>query len=358
MADINYELSIMTLVIPYLLERRTQIGRKAPLFSMLRKRPGSGKVASDVIEVGGATITNTAEGADAPDASINNELPYSFNFGSYDSAMKITEQARRASGTVSGPPTGTGSYTAKEAQEFSTRVVQVIEDIERDFWDGSGVNEIISLYDAIGDTTNTYGGINRATLGNEYWHPNVFDDGVPTTPTMALIEEDLTAIRANAYKPGQPDLCVVSPKVFQAVKSSLNGNITYNVGAFAPNGIQTVGVQYGLEKIAVGSTMIFVDDYAKDTDIAYINSDHAFIEYMPYPQGALMAMDAAITPEILAATRRALVEAKMDGQLMPLDMLAKKLGATGSHDKIMVQCFPQLVVARPNSCGMRLNISV
>lgn len=358
MPDVNYDLALMTLVVPYLLKRRTQIGRKAPLFSRLAKRPGSGQIASDVIEKGGATVSNIAEGANAPDATANGELPYSLGFGMYTSTLNITEQARRASGTVSAPPTGTGSYTAKLYQEGATRIVQIVEAVESDLWTGAGGNKIVGFDLAIGDTTNTYAGINRATPGNEYWQPNVFNDGVPTAATRALVEGDLTAIRENAFRPGSPDLVVTSPSIFNAIKNSMQGQVSYNIGSFAPNSIPQVGLQASVDTLYFGSALVFADDYAPTDSITYLNSEHVWIEYMPYPPDALRMMAEMTDPAFMAKVRMALMEAELSDSMLPLDMMAKKLGATGAADKVQYACFPQLVVARPNSCGQRLNIAV
>lgn len=354
----NYDLAALPYVAQYLLRTRSQIGRKAALLSVLPKKKGSGKVASNVIEIGGAVITNTPEGSPAPTASVDAETAYTHQFGSYDSRITITQKARRASGTVNQPPSGTGSYNAKYVEQVGKRVVFLLSQINRDFWGNSAANKITSVYDAVGDTTNTYGGINRATLGNEYWWPNVFDDGVPTTPTMDLIEEDLTAIRTNDYLPGEPDLVVLNPKIFKAVKSSLQGNVTYNIGAFSQGGIQEVAVQYGVRELAIGNTILMQDDHAPLDSILYLNSENCWLEYMPYPPDAAMAISQMFTDEMIAAIRQALAEANMDGDFMPFDMLMQALGATGSEDSSMLQCYPQFICDRPNACGMRLNISV
>jgi hypothetical protein len=356
MAD--YNLAAMTLVIPYLLQRRTQIGRKAPLFSRLRKRPGAGKIASDVIETGGATVSNIAEGANAPTATVNAETAYSLGFGTYTSTLTITEQARRASGTVNGPPTGTGGYNDRLWEEGATRIVQIVEKIEGDLWTGTGTNEIVGFDLAIGDTTNTYAGINRATPGNEYWHPNVFDDGVPTAATRALIESDLTEIRSNVYHPGSPDLIVASPGIFNAVKASMQGNVAYNIGAFPVGGVPQVGLQASADALYFGSAVMFVDDYAPTDSITYLNSEHVWIEYMPYPPDARRMLEMMTDPGMMAKVRMAMMEAGLSDQLLPLDMYAQKLGAVGAAESLQYACFPSLVVARPNACGMRLNIAV
>lgn len=354
----NYDLASLVYVAQYLLKTRTQIGRKAPLISRLMKKRGSGKVVSNVIEIGGALITNTAEGSNAPAGSVDAETAYLLNFGAYDSTVTITQKARRASGTVNQPPSGTGTYQAKFVEQVAKRVVEIFVEMEGDLWGASGANELVSFYDSVGDTTNTYAGINRATPGNEFWQPNVFDDGVPTTATMDLIEGDLMEIMTNDFKPGQPDLVVVNPRVFKAIKSSLQGSVSYNSGMFSPNAIPKLGVQYGIEELAIGSTIIVQDAYAPLDSLLYLNSDNVWIEYMPYPPDAAQAISDLITPEMLNAIRTALTEAGMSGDLMPLDMLIQELGATGSQDSAMLQCYPQVVVDRPNACGMRLNISV
>ena len=354
----NYDLAAMTLVIPYLLDRVGQLGRSAPLFSRLRKRPGSGKIASEVIEIGGATVSNISEGAFAPAATANAELAYSLGFGKYTSTLTITEQARRASGTVNGPPTGTGGYSERLYEEGATRIVQILEQLESDLWTGTGTNQIVGFDLAIGDTTNTYAGINRATPGNEYWHPNVFNDGVPTAATRALIESDLTEIRSNVYHPGSPDLIVASPGIFNAVKASMQGNVAYNIGAFPVGGVPQVGLQASADALYFGSAVMFVDDYAPTDSITYLNSRYVRIEYMPYPADAMRMLQGMTDPAFMARVRMKLQEAGIADQLLPLDMMAKQLGAVGAADSIQYACFPQLVVDRPNACGMRLNIAV
>lgn len=358
MADVPYNTAMMILVIPLLLASVDQIGRSAPLVKMLPKRAGSGKNISERIKTGGIVVTNTPEGDPAPDASVNAQARYTFDWATYDSAITETELARRASGTVSAPPDGTGDYTALEIDEMTTHLLEMCVDVERDLWGASGANEIVSLYDALGDDTNTYGGIDRSLVGNTYWRPRVFDDGVPTTPTIGLVKADLVAIQTGPFKPGKPDLVVVSPNVFEAIKTSMGSQITHNVTAGPAQAEQRVEIQADVEKIKIGQATIFPDEYAPDTEITYINSRYARLEYLPYPKKALDMLKAMLRPGYMEAIQQRLLAAGMNGAFLLFDALIKTLGATGAHDKIMAQFYLQLVIDRPNSGGMRLNISV
>lgn len=359
MADVPFTLALMIGAIPYLLPMTSQIGRTAPLYSRLRKVRASGKLASEVIEKGGATVSNIAEGADGPDASVNGEDKYVHDFGTYSSVIKITEQARRASSVSTGPAGSTGTYSAKLANQVATRVVQILEKLESHLWTGTGpgANQIVGFEDAIGDTTNTYAGIDRTIPGNEYWQPNVFDDGVPTSPTKALIEDDMTEIATNAYKPGSPDIIIANDKIFNAVRQTLQGQVSYNVTTQNPAMPNDLSVQVSMGVLQFGNAVMFKDVYAPVDSITYLNSQYVWLEYLPYAQALMDAM-AMLDPEVMNAIREAMMNADLSDQLLPLDMMIKELGATGAADKLMLGAFPTLVVSRPNACGMRKNISV
>ncbi len=65
---------------------------------------------------------------------------------------------------------------------------------------------------------------------------------------------------------------------------------------------------------------MFADDYAPTDSITYLNSEHVWIEYMPYPPDALRMMAEMTDPAFMAKVRMALMEAELSDSMLPLDM--------------------------------------
>jgi hypothetical protein len=68
-------------------------------------------------------------------------------------------------------------------------------------------------------TTGTYGGINRATVGNEYWHGQAIDAGAATDPWLALLEEAIDLV--EIHSDGQVDLMVTTHEIWAHLMNHL-----------------------------------------------------------------------------------------------------------------------------------------
>lgn len=69
-------------------------------------------------------------------------------------------------------------------------------------------------------TTGTYGGINRATAGNEYWHGQLLDpSGSDVDPWLSLLEEAIDLV--DIHSDGQVDLMVTTHEIWAHLMNHL-----------------------------------------------------------------------------------------------------------------------------------------
>jgi hypothetical protein len=208
---------------------------------------------------------------------------------------------------------------------------------EDELFNGAGTGTLIAGLDvAIGDNSNTYATIVRGS--SAYWQPTVIDPGTPTDPTIALIRSDLGTIYDTCGE--QPDIAVCPTAVFNAVANAFDSNRRWTQVNTARGRIT---LDAGFEGIEVDNCMFVKSKDATANQIYYLNTNYVHVETLP---------DARVPDEILNAV------APDDGfSSVPLDMVFEPLGKNGpsSRGESLVTC--QLVVEKPNSCGVRLNVN-
>ncbi len=333
MSDVPQTTSLITLAQEYRGDIVRQINRRTTLLKLLRIVPGGGKNVSWVAESSGHIAENYCEGADAANFGSDAQAAATLGWGLYRAPIHVTKLAMDTAATA-GSPLGNRVLWGRNIVNAASALADLIED---DLFDGAGTGTLIAGLDvAIGDDTNTYATIVRGT--SAYWQPYVVDPGVATDISFAQIRTDLGSIFDDSGE--IPDLAICGTAVFNKVAGLFDGNRRWNVVNTARGAIQ---LDAGYEGIEVDGCMFVKASKATANQIYYVNSNYVHIETLP---------SADVPQELLS-------DIPVDDGFgsVPLDMTFEMLAKTGPSSKGEALATCQLVVKRPNACGVRKNVN-
>jgi hypothetical protein len=320
-----------------------QVNRTSALLRLLKLVPGRGQNCAWAVEGDGVAAENFSEGADAavydPDAQAQAILPW----GRVRKNFHITGSARRAAASAGAGPGGVKDLVGRN---LVTRSELVASKVNAQCFTGTGSSSQIAGFDeAIGKVDNTYAGINRVTSGNEYWRPYVADPGSSTPLSQALVRKDLAGIFKLCGQ--RPDVAFVGPDTFNTYASLFDANRRF-VEEVTVGGRGRVVLDGGFEGLRMDGCLFIQDKDATEGTIYYVNSNYVELQYQPLEEKTVDAL-RAMGIELNAG----------DGfGMTPLGLRAEKLAKTGDADKYMVLTELQLVVRRPNACGVRKNVAL
>lgn len=317
------------------------INRRSVLLKTLRVQPGEGKNVAWDVELDGMVAEAFNDGDDATNFGSDGVNPATLSWALFRANFRLTDLAMSASQT-SRTPEGLMDLMGRNLVNSATKLASFIN--PQLYNSSSG---LIGFDTALRDD-NTYATIDRTQAANASFRGNKLDPGVATAPTLDQIRDDITV---QIYKACgvQPDLAFCSPEVFRKIGSLFQEFRRYNqqtVGDMETAGGRAVSLDGSIGAIEFEGCVFIKDKDATQNRIYYLNSEYVHIEYLPQPQGAVLVRDDS-------------TEMDMDDGFgpVPLGMRVKPLAITGSSRKISSQVFMQLVVERPNACGMRLNVS-
>jgi hypothetical protein len=330
-------LDLITLAQQYRGDVVRQINRRTTALKTLRIVDGAGKNVAWVPESSGQQAEAYTEGADTSTFASDAQASATLAWGLYRAPIQVSKLALDAAAT-SGSPLGNLALWGRNLANSAAALADLVED---EIFNGAGTgsnNLIVGLDAAIGSASNTYAGINRSTGGNAYWRPYVVDPGVSTAVTIAQIRGDLGTIFDNSGE--VPDLALCPTAVFNAVANLFESNRRWTNVNTSRGAIK---LDAGFEGIEVDGCMFIKASQATANQIYYVNSNYVHVEVLP---------DATVPQEMLEAT------AADDGfGTVPLGMTFEMLAKTGPSSKGESLCTAQLVVERPNACGMRFNVA-
>lgn len=340
MADVPQTLALLTLAQEYRGGIVRQINRRTTLLRTLPIVRGEGKNVSVVPESSGANAENYSDGADQSNYGSDAQAAGTLAWGLYRGAFRVTKLAQDGAAT-SRTPAGNQRLLARNLVNGSAALADLIED---DLFNGAGTGTLIAGLDvAIGDDTNVYAGIDRST--SAYWQPYVEDPGSATALTFAQIRTDLGAIYDQCGE--VPNMATCSTAVFNTLAGLFDTNRRWVTEVDMP-GRGVVKLNSG-EAIDFEGCMFFRSSKATANQIYYLNTDYVRVETLP--DARLLAMESALQEMGMSVTPN-------DGfGDVPLDMFYEKLAKTGASSKGVVYSTCQLVVDKPNACGVRKNVA-
>lgn len=336
MSDTAQTLALITLAQNYRGDIVRQINRRTMLLRLLPIVKGEGKNVAFVPEADGAVAENYSDGADAANFGSDAQASATLNWGLYRSNFHVTGLAQAAAAT-SGTPAGNLRLWARNQINGAAKLASTINAA---LFNGAGTGTtIFGLDGAIGSTSNTYAGIDRSSGSNAYFRPTVIDPGSLTAPTFALIRDDIRQIYEASGE--NPDLAVCSPSVFNVVGGLFDATRRQIDQVMTARG--AVRLDFGFQALEVDGTLFVKDKDATANKIYYLNSNHVRIEYL----------ESAQPPGVPAQPMVA-----NDGfGTVPLGITYEMLAKLGDSDRAQAKTYVQLVVDRPDACGVRVNVA-
>lgn len=333
MADTLQTLSLIVQAQEYRLGIVSQLNRRVVLLKLLPIIRGNGKNVAWAAQSSGQIAENYSEGADASNFGSDGQASATLSWGLYRAPFHVSQLALDSAATTD-TPTGNVALWKKNQFDAAAALGALVED---DAFNGAGTGTLIAGLDvAIGDDTNTYAGIARGS--NAYWKPFVTDPGSATAVTLSQIRGDLGSIYNACGE--TPDLAVAPTAVFNKVAGLFDANRRWNVVNTARG---KVNLDAGYEGIEVDGCMFVKSKDATAGQIYYINSNYVHFETLPR---------ASIPEDIKSAP------SPDDGYgSLPLDMAFEQLAKNGPSERAEALCTIQLVVTKPNACGVRKNVA-
>ena len=300
-------------------EIQNAFNRKAPISGLIQSKVGFNTVGPNwTVGTAGHAATTFAEGASAPSAASDGQVPAQIAWGNYNSAFTVSDHAQRNSKMSPDPRVNLDVFKKNILGAASA----IAKKVETDFFTGSGSNSIIGLDNAI-DNANTYAGINRASAA--YWRSTVVDAEAASLTKDQLLS-DISSIRTTSGE--SPNVAFCTPSTFNKVAALFESQRRYlgadvKLGITGPAGSPVIDV-YGTQ---------FIQSAGDGTDdvIYYCNTDHMHFEIVPWLDD-------------------------VTGQSMSDGVGFVKLAKTGHNSDAMLRLQVQLVLDNPFSFGKRVNI--
>lgn len=336
MADVLQTTSLLILAQNYAGDLVRQINRRSVLLQMLAKEPDEGKNVAWAPEKSGALAESFTEGADAANFGSDGQASAILPWSMYRSNFHVSGLAQATSRT-SRTPVGNIDLWARNMVNSAAALATKIN---ADLYAGAGAPDLVGLGEAIGSVSNTYATIDRTT--NAYWRPYVVAPGVDTAITFDQIRTDMAEIYKQCGE--RPNVGFCSPAVYKTVAGLFDPQKLYLMETAAQSKIQLEG---GSQMLKFDGLYLIEDKDATEKQIFYINTDHLQVKYLPIGEQGMGMGDESLDMDI------------NDGVMeLPLGLRMEMLAKNGDSDRAQMKVYLQLKCDRPNSCGVRKDISI
>lgn len=337
MTDTVTTLSLVTLAQEFRGDVVRQINRKCATLKMLRIVPGEGKNISWAPEADGALAENYAEGADAANFAADAQSAAYLSWSLYRANIHVTKLAMDGAGSSTSPE-GNRQLWARHVTNACAKLASTLNGV---VYTGAGTGTTMSGLALAIAADSTYATIDQAA--NSYFQATVVDPGTDTEVTFALIRDDLRKIYEASGM--TPDIAACSPAVFNKVGGLFDS--TRRQIDSVRGGAGMVKLEFGFQALEVDGTVFFRDKDTTAKCIYYLNTDHVEIQYLPSAEQAMLLEAAG-----------GAVQADDGFGSVPLGFEFEMLAKMGPASKAEVLWTGNLVVDRPNTCGVRKHVSV
>jgi hypothetical protein len=318
----------------------SQINRMSAALRVLPIVEGAGQNCAWAVESAAATGAAFAEGADLADYASDSQAQAVLGWARIGSGFVVTGSAARAAKSAKAGPEGARSLLGRNLKNAAAVVASTVNG---QLFDGAGTTNNLAGFDvAIGDDSNTYATIVRGS--SAYWRPTVVGSGSPTALSFAQMRSDRTAIFLASGE--MPDLAFVHPNTFDVIGGLYDSTRRYVKEVTTARG--RVVLDAGFEGLELDGMTFLKDKDAGAGKIYYVNSNHVEIQYQGLDPDVLEAMGG------MGMTMPA-----DDGYgSIPLGIRCEKQAKVGDATKFMSFTECQLVVRRPNACGVRSDVLI
>ncbi len=336
MSDDFTTLSLVTLAQEYRGDVIRQINRRTALLKMIRVTEGAGKNISWAPEGDGTIAETYAEGVAPTDFAQDIQTSAYLSWALYRANIHVSQLAMDAAVT-SGTPEGNRQLWARSIVNGAAKLATTLN---AECFAGPGTTtRMAGLALAVSDAD--YATVDRTSSNYEFMASTIVDPGTPTGVTMALIRDDIRKIYEASGT--TPDLAVCTPAVFNKVGNLFDA--TRRQVESVRGGSGQVKLEFGFQALEVDGTVFFRDKDCTTKAIYYLNSDHVELQYLP-----------SASQSMLIEAAGGMIAADDGFGPVPLGMKYEMLAKTGPSEKAEILWTGNLVVDRPNSCGVRKNV--
>lgn len=334
MSDVPQTLALIIAAQEYRGDILSQVNRRVMALKTLPIKVGGGKNWAWAPKGDGHIFENYTDGQDASNFGSDEQQSAILTWSLYRTNFHVTDFAMDTSGSAS-TPVGNQDLWLNNMIDSSAKLAK---GLEGKIFTGAGTGtEMAGLDVAIGDDTNTYAGLLRSTY--TWWKPTVVDPGVSTGATFNLIRSDLAAIAKACGE--KPDVAYVGLSTYNAIAGLFDTNLRYTKVTTARG---VVILENGMDAVIIDGCQFLPCYDAPEGKIYYINSNYVEIRLLPNKR----FMFAMGSQDIMGNDGFGIVPL-----LMHFDMLAKN----GPSERAEITLQSQLIVRRPNSCGIRKNVA-
>jgi hypothetical protein len=318
------------------------VNRRSVLTKVLPVVKGEGKNIAVDVEFTGAIAEAANDGDDVVNYGSDALSPATLPWAIYRSNFRVGDVAMAAAAS-SLTPLSVQNLWVRNLVNGATALASAIN---LDLYSGNGgasPPHITGLDTALLDN-NTYMGIDRTQSGNATFRGNVIDPGSPTAPTLSSLRKDINTTIYTACGE-QPDIAMCGPAVFNTIGDLFTELRRYNQGVTE---IETakgkIVLDASIGAIEFEGCVFIKDKDATANEIFYLNSNYVRIEYL----------DLSPMADVMSAGDDLDLE---DGfGPVPLGARFKKLATTGASEKATMEVALNIVVEKPNTCGIRKNV--
>lgn len=322
---------------PRIISTANNVAKTARMISVIQ---GSGKNCAWALKGDSDDAEYFSEGADLANFDSPDETPATLQWALVRKGFHVSDLARSVADSSVFP-----QHNGLWNEELLFACEKQSSKLNKELFTGDGYGGLLrrmaGLDYVIGETTNTFAGVDRSLSQNANLRPYVIDPGSSTSPTLVQIRADLTAIEKQCGE--RPDYMIASLEVYDRLVALYDTNRRYVENGFTLNSGKLV-ISSHTDTLYVEGVPVYGDKDATANRIYYMNS--RYVELRPIMDPANVAMAA------IAQVRL------QDGvSVLPFGANFKLLASAGSSEKGMVYSQIQLVVKKPLAFGVRKNVS-
>ena len=330
-----------------------QINRSVVLAQVLDVRPGTGKNIQWSAKTGTATPSGAviADGADVSTFNNDTKQPAVLQYGTYHDAFAVTGKAMAAARAAGNP----AELASLMVDELGDSVERLASAVATDVYLGSGATDnMFGLYgslgagavDAIGDT-GTYAGIDRSVVTQ--WQSNVVDAALADFSSNAFTL--MRQLRRQIYVASgeRPDIFVTDPVQHEKLGLAYQAERRYTDTVRRNDGT-VIRLDGGYQVLEFDGISVIEDVLHPAQKVTALNSRHVFLTQLADSPDA---MNQAMGSIGIAGTP----EEQFGAQSTRLTARIQPLAITGDAFKYQLILYPNVVVKRPNACGVITNLA-
>jgi hypothetical protein len=341
MADVMQTLALLTAAYAQTFPDKIipLFNRMAVTLALIPVRSGGGKNISWDVEYDAAHAENHAEGADAADFGSDGVAPALLSWGHYRSNFHVSDTAEMV-GASSHSPSDLRSPWQRNWLNAVRKLASTRNGVA---YSGPGTGTTIAGLSVALKDDNTYAGIDRTagtTLANS-WKAKVIDPGVLTAVTRDQIGKDLSDIKVLCGE--RPDIALVHPDVFQKIRGLFESGRRWEKEVYTARG-KTI-LDNSADVIVIDNCQFIEDKDATNSAIHYLNTQYVYWETLPRPAGT--GWDSPLIPSDQSDASRLLAA-----------FHAYEIARLGESRRGSVAGKLNLVVEKPNACGIRKNVAI